>query len=227
MRAGSLRPLWQAVDRWLSQVTAVPPDDGPRRVFHAPATWCITRFLILATAACWSPRSGSCCADVGIGEVGYAACLGLATGARVIVLLVFSTLVWTPMGVAIGFSPKLARISQPIVQILASFPANFLFPFATLGFIKLGISLNWGSMLLMALGAQWYLLFNVIGGAQTIPNDLREMAASIGLRRSREWKTLIGPGIFGIVGHRRHHRFGRRLERQHRFRTRLLGKHDA
>jgi NitT/TauT family transport system permease protein len=113
------------------------------------------------------------------------------------ILLVFSTLVWTPIGVAIGFSPKLARVSQPIVQILASFPANFIFPFATVGFIRLGISLNWGSMLLMALGAQWYLLFNVIGGAQSIPNDLREMAASIGLRKSRAWKALIGPGVFG------------------------------
>jgi NitT/TauT family transport system permease protein len=134
---------------------------------------------------------------VGGREVLHAAFLGLLTLARVIVLLIFSTLVWTPIGVAIGFSPKLARVSQPIVQILASFPANFLFPFATLGFIKLGIGLNWGSMLLMALGAQWYLLFNVIGGAQGIPNDLREMAANIGLRRAREWKALIGPGIFG------------------------------
>ena len=112
-------------------------------------------------------------------------------------LIAAATLVWTPVGVAIGFSPRLARISQPIVQVMASFPANFLFPFATLGFIRLGISLNWGSMLLMALGSQWYLLFNVIGGAQSIPNDLREMAASIGLRRAREWRVLIGPGIFG------------------------------
>jgi len=134
---------------------------------------------------------------VGIREVGHATLLGLATGGRVIVLLIFSTLVWTPIGVAIGFSPKLSRISQPIVQVFASFPANFLFPFATLGFIKSGVSLNWGSMLLMALGAQWYLLFNVIGGAQSIPNDLREMAASIGLHRSRAWRALIGPGIFG------------------------------
>jgi NitT/TauT family transport system permease protein len=129
--------------------------------------------------------------------VGHAALLGLATAARVLVLLVFSTLIWTPIGVAIGFSPKLTLISQPIIQIFASFPANFLFPFATLGFIKLGISLNWGSMLLMALGAQWYLLFNVIGGAQAIPNDLREMAASIGLKRGAAWRKLIGPGIFG------------------------------
>jgi NitT/TauT family transport system permease protein len=123
--------------------------------------------------------------------------LGLETGARVIALLIFATVVWTPVGVAIGFNPKLAQLSQPIVQILASFPANFLFPFATLGFIKMGLSLNWGSMLLMALGSQWYLLFNVIGGAQAIPNDLREMAANLGLRRGREWRALIGPGIFG------------------------------
>jgi NitT/TauT family transport system permease protein len=134
---------------------------------------------------------------VGLREVGHATLLGLATLARVIFLIAISTVIWTPIGVAIGFSPRLARISQPIVQILASFPANFLFPFATLGFISLGISLNWGSILLMALGSQWYLLFNVIGGAQSIPNDLREMAASIGLKRGREWKYLIAPGIFG------------------------------
>jgi NitT/TauT family transport system permease protein len=135
--------------------------------------------------------------EVGAGELEEAAVLGLATGGRVMVLLLFSTLIWTPIAVAIGFSPRLARVSQPVVQILASFPANFFFPFATIAFIRLGISLNWGSMLLMALGAQWYLLFNVIGGAQSIPNDLREMAASIGLRRGRAWTALIGPGIFG------------------------------
>jgi NitT/TauT family transport system permease protein len=134
---------------------------------------------------------------VGVGELEDAAVLGLATGGRVLVLLFVSTLIWTPIAVAIGFSPRLARVSQPVVQILASFPANFFFPFATIAFIRLGVSLNWGSMLLMALGAQWYLLFNVIGGAQSIPNDLREMAASIGLRRSRAWTALIGPGIFG------------------------------
>jgi NitT/TauT family transport system permease protein len=134
---------------------------------------------------------------VGLHEVGRAALLGLYTSLRVFALLIFSTLVWTPIGVAIGFNPRLARLSQPVVQICASFPANFLFPFATLVFIKFGVSLNWGSMLLMALGAQWYLLFNVIGGAQAVPNDLREMADSLGLRGLQRWKFLIGPAIFG------------------------------
>ncbi len=192
----AVQPVFGWLDRMLARATAVPVKTQPGgtsktgdRVYNA--------VLILVSAGLLTAAVRFVSAEVGIGEVGRAAVLGLLTGGRVILLLVFSTLVWTPIGVAIGFSPKLARISQPLVQILASFPANFVFPFATLGFIKMGLSLNWGSMLLMALGAQWYLLFNVIGGAQAIPNDLREMAASIGLRRSRAWRALIGPGIFG------------------------------
>ena len=189
-------PLLRGIDRALTNATAVRPHvtgKAPSRAgdFFYNAVL-IAAILVLLTATIRFILS-----TVGLGEVGHAALLGLATAARVVALLVFSTVVWTPIGVAIGFSPKLARITQPLVQVLASFPANFLFPFATLGFIKLGLSLNWGSMLLMALGAQWYLLFNVIGGAQGIPNDLREMASSIGLKRVQKWKALIGPGIFG------------------------------
>jgi NitT/TauT family transport system permease protein len=191
-----VRPFLRKLDGFFSQATRVPLTVQRQKISNKGDVL-YNASLILVTASLLLATVRFVLAGVGIGEVGHAAMLGLATGARVIVLLVLSTLVWTPIGVAIGFSPKLARVSQPIVQILASFPANFLFPFATLGFIKLGVSLNWGSMLLMALGAQWYLLFNVIGGAQSIPNDLREMAANVGLRGRYKWKALIGPGIFG------------------------------
>jgi NitT/TauT family transport system permease protein len=189
-------PLFRHIDHLLSVLTAVPAKTKTRHGSKA-GDYIYNGVLIAVIAGLLGAAVRFVLAEVGIREVGYAALLGLATGARVVVLLVFSTLVWTPVGVAIGFSPRLARVSQPFVQILASFPANFLFPFATLGFIKMGLSLNWGSMLLMAMGAQWYLLFNVIGGAQSIPNDLREMALSIGLRGTRAWRMLIGPGIFG------------------------------
>jgi NitT/TauT family transport system permease protein len=188
-------PLLHRLDRWLSTATTVPATASRAKVSRT-GDLVYNAVLIAFVAVLLFAGIRFVLSAVGVGEVAHAAVLGLATAARVIVLLIFSTVVWTPIAVAIGFSPKLARVSQPIVQILASFPANFLFPFATLGFIKLGISLNWGSMLLMSLGAQWYLLFNVIGGAQAIPNDLREMAASVGLRGIREWRALIGPGIF-------------------------------
>jgi len=194
--AGNLvRPLLQKLDRAFSKATAVPAKTQRHETSKA-AEFVYNAFLVLVTVGLVVAAARFVLAEVGIREVGHAALLGLLTGGRVLILLIFSTLIWTPIGVAIGFSPRLARVCQPIVQILASFPANFLFPFATLGFITLGLSLNWGSMLLMALGAQWYLLFNVIGGAQSIPNELREMASSIGLKGSREWRRLIGPGIF-------------------------------
>jgi NitT/TauT family transport system permease protein len=133
---------------------------------------------------------------VGLGEVFKAFLLGLLTLTRVIVLLIFATIVWTPIGVAIGFNPKLARLLQPVVQFLASFPANFIFPFATLFFLHSHISLDWGSILLMALGAQWYILFNSIAGAASIPSDLREMSQNIGVHGWKRWRRLIIPGIF-------------------------------
>jgi NitT/TauT family transport system permease protein len=115
----------------------------------------------------------------------------------VVILLVVSTIIWVPVGVAIGLSPRLTRYAQPIVQILASFPANFLFPFAAAAFVATGVSLNFGGILLMALGAQWYILFNVIAGAMSIPSDLKEAMTNFQVSRWLRWKKLILPGIFG------------------------------
>ncbi|WP_342456955.1 ABC transporter permease [Streptomyces sp. WZ-12] len=122
--------------------------------------------------------------------------LGLATLARVVLLVAVATVVWVPIGVKIGFSPRLARIAQPLVQLLASFPANFLFPLATWFFLRTGLSLNVGGVLLMALGAQWYILFNTIAGAAAIPADLREAMDDLGVRGWQRWRRLIIPGIF-------------------------------
>lgn len=130
---------------------------------------------------------------VGPTEVVSAFWMGLHTLARVLLLLIAASLIWTPIGVAIGFQPRLARLLQPVVQFLASFPANFIFPFATLFFIHTHVPIGWGSILLMALGSQWYILFNSIAGAQTIPSDLREMADDVGLRGLQRWRKLISP----------------------------------
>lgn len=136
-------------------------------------------------------------ATAGFGAVGQAAFLGLLTFGRVVALLVASTLIWVPVGVWIGLNPRVSRLAQPVVQVLASFPAQFLFPIVTAALVATGISLNWGGILLMALGTQWYLLFNVIAGASAIPHDLREAAANLRLPKTLWWTRLILPGIFG------------------------------
>jgi NitT/TauT family transport system permease protein len=134
--------------------------------------------------------------EVGLQEVLSACWLGTLTFLRVCVLVTAASVIWTPVGVAIGFNPRLSRVLQPVAQIAASFPANFLFPAVTILFLKTGVSLNWGAILLMALGTQWYILFNTIAGAMAVPNDLREMAAVMRLRGWHRWKKLILPAIF-------------------------------
>jgi NitT/TauT family transport system permease protein len=133
---------------------------------------------------------------VGFSQVGHALMLGLATFGRVVVVVIFATLIWVPIGVWIGLNPRISRLMQPVVQVLASFPANFLFPMFAALLVATGISLNLGGIVLMALGSQWYILFNVIAGASAIPNDLREAAANMRLPRMLRWRKLILPAIF-------------------------------
>ncbi len=105
--------------------------------------------------------------------------------------------IWTiPLGVVIGMKPKVARILQPVIQVTASVPATALFPVIIFFLIKLGGGLNVGSVFLMLLGTQWYILFNVIAGATSIPQDLKDMAKLYNLQGIKKWKVLIMPAIF-------------------------------
>jgi NitT/TauT family transport system permease protein len=123
----------------------------------------------------------------------------LATFLRVNVSLILAA-AWTiPVGVAIGFHPRLARIAQPIAQIAASVPATALFPVLLLALVRMGGGLGIGSIALMLLGTQWYILFNVIAGAMAIPSDLKEVATLFHFTTVQKWKTVILPGIFPFL----------------------------
>ncbi len=119
-----------------------------------------------------------------------------ATFLRVNVSLAIAA-AWTiPVGVMIGFNPRLARVLQPVIQVVASVPATALFPVLLLALIRIGGGLGIGSIALMLLGTQWYILFNVIAGAMAIPSDLKEAASLYRFTRWQRWTTLILPGIF-------------------------------
>jgi NitT/TauT family transport system permease protein len=119
-----------------------------------------------------------------------------ATFLRVNAALLISSLWTVPVGVAIGFSPRLARIVQPAAQVLASVPASAFYPVLLMALIRIGAGVGIGSIALMLLGTQWYILFNVIAGAMSIPSDLREVAELYRFSRWQRWTRLILPGIF-------------------------------
>jgi NitT/TauT family transport system permease protein len=108
--------------------------------------------------------------------------------------------VWTiPIGVYVGLRPRLAAIVQPLAQIAASVPATALFPIVVLSLIRVGGGLGTGSVILLLLGTQWYILFNVIAGATSIPTDLREVCQVYGLGVVERWRRLLLPGIFPFM----------------------------
>ncbi|WP_298445448.1 ABC transporter permease subunit [Gordonia sp. (in: high G+C Gram-positive bacteria)] len=135
----------------------------------------------------------------GGGEVWHVFLLGAATMSRVVVLIIVCTLIWVPVGVLIGLDPRMSRFLSPILQIAASFPANFLFPMVGAVFLAWHLSLDVGGIVLMALGTQWYILFNVIAGASAIPNDLLEAARDMNLTRALKWRKVLLPAIFGSL----------------------------
>ena len=137
-----------------------------------------------------------CSASLAWSDLGTALLFGLYTLIRVVVLMVIATLVWVPIGVWLGLTPRLARRAQPVVQFMAAFPANLFFPIFVIAIVRWHLNAEVWLSPLMVLGAQWYILFNVIAGAAAFPGDLREAARNFRVGGWLWWRRVILPGIF-------------------------------
>jgi NitT/TauT family transport system permease protein len=135
-------------------------------------------------------------AHVDAAEIGWVFVLGMITAVRVLVLIAVASLIWVPIGVAIGLRPRLADRVQPIVQFLAAFPANLFFPVVVVLILRFHLNPEIWLSPLMILGTQWYILFNVIGGAAALPAELQRAAQNLGVRRFLWWRRVMLPAIF-------------------------------
>jgi NitT/TauT family transport system permease protein len=133
---------------------------------------------------------------INVAEILSVTLLGLFTAIRVITLIFLCSLIWVPVGVWIGLRPKFAQATQPIIQFLAAFPAYLLFPVVVMVMVKYQLNVEIWTAPLMILGTQWYILFNVIAGASTLPKDFYQVADNFGLKGWRWWQRLVLPGIF-------------------------------
>jgi NitT/TauT family transport system permease protein len=177
------------------EARVVHPVDQAQSGRRSSALWMLA--VAVLAAACW----GTVQAFVMLRTITWPDLKLLLEGAAATFLRVNAALLisaaWTvPAGVAIGLNPRLARIVQPIAQIMASVPATAFFPVLLIFLVRLGGGLGIGSIALMLLGTQWYILFNVIAGAMSIPSDLREVATLYHFTRWQRWTRLILPGIF-------------------------------
>lgn len=135
-------------------------------------------------------------ADVGLGEVLHVVKLGLYTLARVLLLIGLASLIWVPVAVWIGLRPQYSQRVQAVAQFLAAFPVNLMFPVVVYALVTFHLSANVWLSPLMVFGTQWYILFNVVAGASTIPNELRLAADNLGLTGWLKWKRVYLPAVF-------------------------------
>ena len=194
------RPFSEWVDRGFQRRTGgviASPEPSAEAGQSRLAVAILTAFLLLAlygsyrAAALLVTLPVSTWAELGKGIV--------ATFLRVSVALAI-TLIWTiPLGFFIGTNRRLATILQPIVQVVASIPATALFPIVLLALLQAPGGLNIAAVLLMLMGTQWYLLFNVIAGAAAIPQDLRYTTDLLRLSSLDRWRTLILPALFPYI----------------------------
>lgn len=134
--------------------------------------------------------------SVPMDEIWHVFYLGLITAIRVTVLILLSSIIWVPIGVLVGLSPRATQIVQPIAQFFAAFPANLLFPIVVMLIVRYNLNVNIWISPLMILGTQWYILFNVIAGTMTLPKNLHQAVGTLNVRGWLWWKRLILPGIF-------------------------------
>ncbi|CEG55656.1 ABC transporter permease [Legionella fallonii] len=151
--------------------------------------------LILMICGCWFLLR-FILAELKASDILHVFLLGAATGTRVIVLIIISSLIWIPVGVWIGLRPRIAQKIQPVIQFVAAFPANLFYPLFVIAIVEFNLSVEIWVTPLMILGTQWYILFNVIAGASTIPRELYLAADNFGLKGWIWWKRLALPGIF-------------------------------
>jgi len=115
---------------------------------------------------------------------------------RVFVLIALASLIWVPVGVWVGLRPRVVEIVQPIAQFLAAFPANLVFPIVVYGIVAWKLNPDIWLSPLMILGTQWYILFNVIAGASTLPGELRNVAENFHVKGWPWWRAIALPAVF-------------------------------
>ena len=160
---------------------------------RADLAWAVL-VAVLAGGALWAVGS-FLATGVTIGDLEVALLGGLATMARVFVLIALASVVWVPIGTAVGLRPGLARMVQPVAQFLAAFPANLVFPLAVAAIAMLQLNPNVWLSPLMILGTQWYILFNVIAGAAALPSELRDTARNLRIGGWLWWRKIGLPAV--------------------------------
>jgi nitrate/nitrite transport system permease protein len=160
-----------ALAAWWAASAAVPDLPSPL------ATWADSKVYILEPFA----KRGEM--DQGIGLLAYYSLVRVAQG------FLLGIAIATPLGFLLGVSTTLARMFDPIIQILR--------PISPLAWLPLGLILfrrsEPAALFAIAVCSMWPTVLNTMTGVRAIPQDYWNVAKVLRLSRAKTFTKIVLP----------------------------------
>lgn len=97
-----------------------------------------------------------------------------------------------PMGIVVALNFKLYDTVSPILEVISSVPAPILLP-ALILIPFIGHSGEAIAAIVIILGIFWYIVFNVMAGLRTLPDDLKSLPKTFHVSRTSAWRNVYIP----------------------------------
>jgi NitT/TauT family transport system permease protein len=117
---------------------------------------------------------------------------------RMLLAYILALVIALPLALFMGSTPRLQRILLPIADILQSVPALAFFPVVVVFFTAYR-QFEFAAVFVIFLSMLWNIVFPVIGGLQTIPDDIKSAAIVFKVRGWRRLWYILLPGLFPFI----------------------------
>lgn len=122
----------------------------------------------------------------------------LSTFYRLLIAYLFSVMFSLPLSLLVTSSPKVERFLLPVIDIIQSVPVLAFFPLIVLFFIKYQL-FQGAAIFILFLGMVWNLVFTMIGGLKTIPEDIKQTAKVFGATGYKKLAFITLPAILPYI----------------------------
>ena len=117
---------------------------------------------------------------------------------RLTIAYFLSLILSIPLAILITATPKLEKILLPFFDVLQSIPALAFFPIIVLVFLKVNF-FDGAAIFIIFLSMLWNLVFSMIGGLKTIPQDIESADKVFKATGIRKILYIILPAIFPSI----------------------------
>jgi ABC-type nitrate/sulfonate/bicarbonate transport system permease component len=122
----------------------------------------------------------------------------LNTLCRLVLAFFLALVVAVPLALFIASTPRTQRILLPLVDVFQSIPVLAFFPVVAVFFVA-HHAFELAAVFVLFLSMLWNVVFPVIGGLQTIPDDIHSAALVFKVRGWNKFRYITLPALFPFM----------------------------